>query len=291
MGTSSSSKGSPSGGPITPPWVPPPPITPDPGPPPADDGDGDAGGPPDGDGAQPPTPPPPPPAPRVVIAPSGRFSSARRNLGDFARSGSTASMRRGVGNYVRTGLQGSRSASQRFGGTTNTAGALYGALSDLATGQSPPGSPLDRAILTGRSANQVITAIVEAVRSVDGTQDAEASRDAMQRALSATLEQYPDADLLNLTEDQRLFAIERYLALDVFNRACLDLWKHVQDRAPSVAAAVSRLAEMREYIRENIAAAFRKARSAGQLLNGRRVAAMARDALHDAFQVFEGEAA
>lgn len=199
-------------------------------------------------------------------------------------------MRRGIGDYIRRGLQGSRSAVQRFGGTTNAAGALYGALSDMASGQTTPGSPLDRTILSGRSASAVMAAIIEAVRPVDGSQDAEGARDAMQRALSATLDQFPDADLLNLTEDQRLFAIERFLALDVFNRACLDLWKHVQNRAPGVAAAMARLAEIRDYIHESVAAAFRRMRAAGEALNAERVAVLASSALREAFAVFEGDA-
>ena len=46
-------------------------------------------------------------------------------------------------------------------------------------------------------------AIVEAVRPADGTQDAEANRAAIKDALSELLTMFPDADLLNLTEDQR----------------------------------------------------------------------------------------
>lgn len=199
-------------------------------------------------------------------------------------------MRRGIGHYVRTGLQGSRSGVQRFGGTATTAGALYNTLSSLASAQSPANAQLDRTILAGRSAAEVIAAIVEAVRPVDGTQDGEAGRDAVQRALSATLEQFPDADLLNLTEEQRLFTIERFVAQDVFNRACLDLGKHIQDSAPSASAALARLAEIRDYIRQVISSAFRKLRSAGQPLNAQRAAGMAREALSDALKVFEAEA-
>ncbi len=112
----------------------------------------------------------------------------------------------------------------------------------------------------------------------------------MQRALAATLEEFPDADLLDLTEEQRLFAIERYLALDVFNRAFLDVGKAVMDGAPSAASALSRMRDIRDYIRETVAAQFRRLRAAGERLNARRVSEMARNALREAFQVFEVDA-
>jgi len=291
MGTSSSSTGSPSGGRIVPDWTPPPPVGP-----PADaggqdgaaaddgaaDGGTDAGG---NDGQDAPVA-----APVLILAPRARFAPARTHLGDFARSGSGASMRRGIGHYVRKGLQGSRGAVGRFGGSAHTAGSLYGALSSLAGGTAEPGSPLDRAILTGRSAKEVMAAVIEAVRPVDGTQDAEAARDAMKHALSAVLDQFPDADLLDLTEDQRLFAIERYLALDVFNRACLDIGKAIMGNAPSAASGLSRLGEVRDYIRETVAASFRKLWAGGTALSAQRVAVMARDALREAFLVFQAEA-
>jgi hypothetical protein len=199
-------------------------------------------------------------------------------------------MRRGLGRYVRHGLQGSRSGVQRFGGTANAAGSLYGALSGLASGQAQAGAPLDRSVLQGRTAREVMAAIVEAVRPVDGSQDAEAERDSMTRALSETLVQFPDANLLDLTEEQRLFAVERFLARDVFNRACLDLGRHLQESAIGITAALSRFAEIRDYVREIVSAAFRNLRGAATNLTAANVAAIARECLRETLQVFEGYA-
>jgi hypothetical protein len=282
MGTSSSSNGSPSDRPIVPPWTPPP-LPPAGG----DQGNGDDGA-DNGQEAQPGAPAPAfAPSP---MAPAGRFQPARLNLGRFAGTGSRDNMRRAVGHYIHKGLQGSGNAVRRFGGTTRAAGSLYGALSTLASGQAPAGSPLDRSLLEGKTAQEVMATIIEAVRPTDGTQDAEAARDAMQRALAAMLEEFPNADLLDLTEEQRLFAIERYLALDVFNRVCLDLGKTIFRSAPSVASALSRMADVRDYIREAIAAQFRRLRAAGAALSARRVSELARNALREAFQVFEVDA-
>jgi hypothetical protein len=286
MGTSSSSDGSPSNVPIVPPWTPPP-LPPAPANGDQDGGDQDGG---DGDGAdegqngQSPAPASTDPGP---IAPAGRFAPARLNLGRFANTGSSDSMRRALGHYVNKGQQGSGNAVLRFGGTTRNAGSLYNALTTIASGEAQPGSPLDRALLAGKSAREVMAAIIEAARPIDGTQDAEAARDAMQRALAAMLEQFPNADLLDLSEEERLFAIERYLALDVFNRAYLDLGKAIMENAPSAVSALSRMKDIRDYIRETVAAQFRRLRAQAETLSARRIARLARDALREAFRVFE----
>jgi hypothetical protein len=179
-------------------------------------------------------------------------------------------------------------ATRRFGGTARTAGALYGALSSAASGQAAaPGSPFDPALLAGRSAREIMDALVEAVRPADGTQDAEASRLAVKDALSELLNQFPDADLLALSEEQRLFAIERYAAFDVYNRFRLDVGKTIQDKAPSIAAALTRLKDIRDYVKENVSAAMRQVRLAGQTVNARRITQLVSQALGDTFRVFE----
>lgn len=284
MGTSQSSNGPLGGVPMVPSWVPDPPdgdIPDDGAPLPAD-------GKPDVPADKPSIPAPPAPVP---IAPAGRFGPTRLNLGKFAKTGDAGSMRRGLGQYVRKGYGGSGTAVRRSGGTAATAGALYGALTDVAAGRAgPPGSPLDPALLAGRSAQEVMNAVVEAVRPVDGTQDAEAGRVAIRDALSELLTRFPEADLLNLSDEQRSFAVERYVACDVFRRIDLDVGKTIREKAPSAMTALSRLKEMRDYVKETVAAAFRKLRDAGRAITSGRVGRVVRDALRDTYAVFEGYA-
>jgi len=215
---------------------------------------------------------------------------ARLNLGKFARGGGERRyLQRGLRDYVRKGYGGRATAVQRFGGTASTAGNLYGALSSVAGGQAAaPGSPLDPTLLAGRSAREVMDAIVEAVRPADGTQDAEASRSAIKDALSELLTMFPDADLLNLTEDQRGTAIERFVAIDVFQRSMLDIGKAIQEKAQTATVGLSRLKEVKEYVKQTVAAAFRKIRGAGHRVTTGRVNAVVRAALEETFQVFEG---
>lgn len=267
MGTSISSSGPGGGVPLVPPWA---------DSPPADAPQGDSPAAPDGE------------TPKVPAeAPERRFQPARRQLRDFARNGGPASLRRAVGHYVGRGYGGGAYATRRMGGTANSAAALGGVLGGL-VGEPIPGEPtLDRVLLEGRTADEVMDAIVEAARPVDGTQDAEASRLNMRDALADVLTRYPDADLLSLTPEQRDFAMERFVALDVWQRFDLDLGKDIRDNAPSLTAALARLKEAKDYILETVAAAFRNLRAAGRRLTAGRVSATIRDALRDAFNVFE----
>jgi hypothetical protein len=275
MGTSQSSGGPGAGVPMVPSW------TPDP---PADD----AGPTPD----QPPQQPVPPATPPAVpVAPSGRFGDARRSLGSYAHGGNRDDLRRSLGHYVRTGYGGARTATRRLGGTAATAAALGTALAALAGGGAGGAAPgLDPASLVGRSADDVLAAVVDAVRPIDGTLDAEASRASIRDALSELLTRFPEADLLNLSDIERTFAIERYAAADVFRRFQLDLGKTISDRAPSIGAALARLKEARDYIKEVVGASFRKLRDAGRTLTAGQIAIVVRDAVADTFQVFEGYA-
>jgi uncharacterized protein Veg len=198
-------------------------------------------------------------------------------------------MRRGVGHFVRSGYGGSSTATRRFGGTASSAGALYSMLSGTSA-QSQPGKLLDPAVLAGKSARECIDAVVEATRPTDGTLDAEAGRRAINDALTELLQRFPDADILNLSEEQREFAVERYVASDVFRMFEIDLGAHIERNAPTTQAALGRLKEVRNYIRETVAASFRKLRTAGQQLTASRVSTLVRQALKDAFVVFEGYA-
>ena len=270
MGTSNSSTGPGSGLPLVPPWA----IDP-----PSVDGDSNDGRESQAQQSQ--------PAPQSPLAPARRFSSARRSLGDFARTGASDRRFRGLGHYVHKGYGGAGIAAQRMAGAARTAGILYSVLSSTDAGQPVASSPLDLTLLKGQSAYEIIDAVVEAVRPIDGTQDAEAGQRAINEALSELLNRFPDTSLLDLSEDQRIFAIETYIALEVFNRFDLDLGKTLQDKAPNPREALSRLNDVKDYIRETVSDQFRDLRIAGEQIDGDRISKLAQQALHDTFVVFE----
>jgi hypothetical protein len=186
---------------------------------------------------------------------------------------------------VKKGYGGAGTTTARFGGTIGTADALYGALSP---GQPAAGAPaLDRRLLAGRTAAEIIDAVIAAVQPGDGTLDADASRASIKDALSELLVKFPDADLLDLSEEQREFTIERFVAADVFQLYGLDIGKTIHEKAPSARTALRRLREVRDYIKEAMAARFRALRAAGQTLSDGQVKRFVQAVLLETFQVFE----
>ncbi|HEY0197927.1 MAG TPA: Qat anti-phage system associated protein QatB [Rhodanobacter sp.] len=279
MGTSTSSNGPGPGVPLVPPWAPPAPpalpVDPSGAPePPAPDASPDAiSAAPDAVTAAP------------GIAPERRFLPTRRALGDFGRAGNRDDLRKALGNYVKRGYGGAATAARRMSGTATTAGALGGVLAALAN--DTPRAGLDRALLASMDADRLLDAVVESVRSVDGTQDAEAERRCIREALTETLEHYPDANLLGLDNEQRAFAIERFVAFDVFARFELDVGKAIVDNAPSAAQGLARLDDARGFIREAVGAAFRDLARQGHAITSAVLASVVAAALKLTFTVFE----
>lgn len=256
MGTSQSSKGSPSGVPMLPPWTP--------------------------DTTLPVEP--------EQLAPRGRFGPANRCLGDFARHNDRDRLKRGVGHYIQRGLGGSSNATRRMGGTIQSAGSLGSVLYSLTTGDvvEAPGGRLDPALLQGADARTVIDAVIEAVCPSDGTLDREASRESINDALSEVLVRFPDADLLTLSSEQREFAIQEFLAQDVYRRFQLDVGDSICSKAPTLTEGLSRLRQAKDYIHETIESSIQTLRDEGRTMTSGDITALARDALKEAFDIFEG---
>src|SRR5262245_65638122 len=139
MGTSRSSSGSPSGVPMVPSWVPDLPASGEVG---TEASSAESTANADQESSTTDSPP-------VEIAPSVRFGSARQSLGRFAGSGDQRDARRALGHYVRTGFGGAGTATRRLGRTVHAAQGLHSALSHLASGQTPPGSPITPDLLAG----------------------------------------------------------------------------------------------------------------------------------------------
>ena len=223
----------------------------------------------------------------VPVAPAARFGGARRALGDFAKSGSTASLRRGLRKYASRGLGGSRTAARRMGGVAVRSGDLYGALRSLSGSPTTDGASLDPALLSGRPAREIVDALVELVSPGDGSQDAESSQHAIASALSDLLADQPAVDLGALTSTEITWVLERHLVYEIHNRVQLDVGKSLIDKAPSPATAMQRLDEIRDYIQETVASAFRERRSDGMPLTNADATKLAARVLEDTFAVFE----
>ncbi|WP_439483758.1 Qat anti-phage system associated protein QatB [Cyclobacterium plantarum] len=275
MGTSQSSKGSPSGVPMVPPWVPD--IDSDEASVPNDPKQPDENGSDDLEGSDPKNPDP--------IAPARRFGPARRSLNAFAKSGDTSSMKKGVGQFIKQGYGGGKSAVKRFGGTISTGGALFSALAGASEGKSyKEFNPYD---LKSGSSQEIVDRLIEVIKPIDGTQDAEACRNAIQTAFSELLAKDETLDLLNLSHENCIFITERFVADDVFRRLELDVGKNISDNAPSANSALGRLREVKNFIRETVASSFRKIQESGKIVSNSTILSVIRTSLANSFLVFE----
>jgi len=213
---------------------------------------------------------------------------ARLRLGQYAKNGLRDDLRSGLKAYTSKGLGGSQRAAARMAGTSRTAGRLHGVLEALSRGEALPAEiGINAAALAGRDAKEIGDAIAEAIRPSDGTLDAEASRDAVAQAVSDLIEQVPGVDLNALTPEQIELVVERYVAYDLSHRIELDVGSHIQDKAPDSAAAVSRIEDMKGYVRECVAAQFRSARDGGRRLTRSAAASIANAVIEETFRVFE----
>ncbi len=256
MGTSTSSKGPGANVPIVPPWV------------------GDPDAPQDGAPDAPP------------LAPIGRFRPARTSLGKFGGSGDKGHLRRGLGHYSRGGMGGAATATKRMSGSAASAGAIYEALEALANGQPLPAEfGLAPDALDGKSQCEIIDILVDAIRPLDGTQDAEAARDSAARALAEVLAD--DAEWTDLQPDQIERVVEGFLGNDLALRIELDVGKAVIAKAPNLAEGLDRLEEMKGYVREVVAQRYAARRTLEGKLDRKTVASMCKDAIRDTFDVFE----
>lgn len=293
MGTSQSSRGPAGGVPMVPPWTPPPPgmppgaggtqqVDPNAQAPGTDSApeDSDASDSSDlvGGGVQPPS--------ASGIAPPNRFGAARTSLGRFVDSGHRDDLRSGLSSYTRRGYGGAATAARRMAGSAYTASTLYGVLADLAAGRPAGDGRLDPVALRGKSASEVMDAVVEVTRPIDGALDSEAARNSIREALAELLTDFPEADLLSLSESHIEYVIERYVGNEVAGRILLDVGKAVQDRAPSVTQGMSRLAEIVSYAKEVVAASFRLLKLKGEIIQRSTAAAISQAALRETFGVF-----
>ncbi len=222
------------------------------------------------------------------LAPQGRFKPARSSLNKYASEGGSSNRDGGLKHYVKRGYGGSKGATKRMGGTVLKAGALYSAL--LPGNQNPlteTGGPLDPVLISGRSADEIMDAIVEAVSPIDGTLDAESSRASIKDALSEVLDENPQADLMQLSGEQRELAIMHFMAGDVFRRIDLDLGKDIRESAPNASTGMKRLKEVKDYVKQTIFASFRKIKESGQAISSKTINNIAKNTIRDTFEIFE----
>ena len=284
MGTSASSKGPIGGVPFDPPWL--------------DDialpvlGDilQPNGNTPTGDSGdnQPPLSPQLP-LEQLEVAPPRRFYSARRALGEFARTGQHDAFRRAVGHYSRTGMGGARNAARRMRTSTRTGAKAFNFLQATRDGTDPAVNEWV-ALLTGRNASpqEIVNEIIRRVAPIGGSQDEAACQESMAQAIGDLLTDYPGIDLLHLGDDNIWTLIESFLSYEAFHRLYLDIGQVFEDSALSPRDRVTRMNEMQNYLKAELQAQIGEVRVGTSNVGSDQLQSILQNALQNTFVVYEG---
>lgn len=290
MGTSGSSTGPGLGVPFDPPWLDNIETT---GPgdgQPQEDGDQDEQGP--GDilpEDRPPESPPEPPVTPSDVAPPKRFLGARRALGEFARTGSKEAFGRAMGHYSRTGMGGARSVANRMRTSARTGASAFGVLQAARERTDPAINEwVDSLTTRDASAQEIADEIVRRTTPSGGSQDEAACQQSMAQAMEDLLVNNPDVDLLNLVDANIWALIESFLGYEAFHRLSLDIGQVFESPSLSPRESVTRMKEMRDYLKAELSAQVEMLRSDAPHATSVQLQAILQSALKNTFVVYEG---
>ena len=221
--------------------------------------------------------------PAIGIAPKARFGNARRSMGEYVRSGSKDSVRRSLGHYSKTGMGGAQNVARRMRTSTKTASNFFNTFRSLRD---------DTTFSLGKEISELknrgaIDAIVSHICPNGGSIDEVSCRDSGTSALSEFMDQNPDADFGNLSDDQIWSLTAIYLGNEAFNRIQMDIGQAFEKQDVPYVERVTRLNDMREYIQSEIAIqmdALRKTADQNVDMNQ-----LFQDTIKNTFEVFEVE--
>lgn len=216
-------------------------------------------------------------------APCARFRGTRRALGKFVDSGDIHYLQQALSHYVKTGYGGSAIMGRRLQSTAIIADRLNAFFQADAVNSEL----WDTVISSGNDAVMVLDTIVEIVSPIDGTLDRESSRRSIYCALSDLLDHYPNTEIVNLTDRQREFVIERYVAYDVYNRFCLDNQRNILENASDVRTVFQRLTQIQEYIVAKVAYAFKNVRKKIRRVKSSDIITIIKQVLYEVSHIFE----
>ena len=112
----------------------------------------------------------------------------------------------------------------------------------------------------------------------------------MAQAMSDLLTIDPDVDLLNMDNDSIWAVMELFMANEAFNRLNLDIGQLFESARYSPREAVSRMNDMRDYLKSEISAQIQELRTETSNPTKAEMNALLQSAIKITFEVFEEEA-
>ncbi len=186
-----------------------------------------------------------------------RFVGFRTALGKFVASGGPESMRGALRSYARTASGGAGAGARRIAPATKALGTLFSAIGAAqGSGTTVPetgGLTLDLAQLTGAPVEQAIEAILDVLCPPGGPTDAEMVRAAMNEALAQMLASETTFDAAEITRDDAIVLLERYIGETLYSRIAVDGSKAFE-RTTDPVALVRAENELRTFIAASVGA-------------------------------------
>ena len=234
-------------------------------------------------------PQPSPEPPRV--APRARFSAARRNLRDFARSGKEGKFRRAVGYYSRTGMGGAKRAANRMRTSSRSGTVAFGVLQAARERTNPVINDwVDSLKARNANAQEIADEIVKRTTPSDGSLDEVACQESMTQAMADLLANNPDVDLFNLDDDDIWGLMVSFLGYEAFHRLSLDIALEQVFKKSSLSPLEcnTRTNEMKNYLKAELSVQVEELRSGAGHATPRQLQSILQSALENTFAVYEG---
>jgi hypothetical protein len=227
----------------------------------------------------------------VEVAPPRRFGNARRYLGEYASSGDRGSLKKALGSYSRKGMGGASKVATRMRTSTSAGAGLFNFLQGVRdSSDTKVRDWVNQLTSNNLSAYEVADEIIDQVISTGGSLEEESCRDSMAQAMSDLLTIDPDFDLLNMDNDSIWTVMELFMANEAFNRLNLDIGQLFESAKYSPREAVSRMNDMREYLKSEISAQIQELRTDTSNPTKAEMNNLLQAAIKITFEVFEEEA-
>lgn len=232
-----------------------------------------------------------PAAQPMETAPPRRFGNARRHLGEYASSGDRGALKKALGNYSRNGMGGASNVASRMRASTSVGAGLFNFLQGVRDSTDTNVRDwVSQLTSQNLSAYEVADEIIDQVISTGGSLEEESCRNSMAQAMSDLLTIDPDVDLLNMDNGNIWTVIELFMANEAFNQLNLDIGQLFESEKYSPREAVSRMNDMREYLKSEISAQIQELRAGTSNPTKAEMNDLLKEAIKITFEVFEEDA-
>ncbi|GAB6142420.1 hypothetical protein JCM14076_31500 [Methylosoma difficile] len=224
------------------------------------------------------------------IAPPGRFGSARRYLGNYAETGDKSSLRKALGSYSRKGMGGASNVAGRMKASTSAGAGLFNFLQGIRNSSDTKVRDwVNQLSAKNLSAYEIADEIINQIISIGGSQEEESCKDSMNQAISELLTIQPDIDLLAMDNDSIWTVMELFIANEAFNRLNFDIGQLFESAKYSSREVVSRMNDMKEYLKSEISAQIQELRKDISNPSTNELNKLLQSALTRTFEIFEDD--